>query len=76
MLFDINWNPKTFIFISIGSNWEFKWHSYLHRNVIIKPSIAQNFKANGSKDYQYKLKRKQKSYKIYKKKSEIIYKIS
>ena len=47
------------------------------KHVIIHCSIAQIFKANGIYDYCHKLKRKQKSYKMYKyKKSEIFYEVS
>ena len=55
MSLDINWSP-------------YNVNLYLHRKqlrfVIIQSSIAQNVKANGTYDRCYKLKRKQKFFKI------------
>ena len=43
------------------------------RHVAIQCVITQNFKANGTYHYSYKIKRKQKSYENYKNKKNLKY---
>ena len=56
MSLDINWNHWN---VPLHIQWK------LFRHVTIQCSIAENFKANGTKDFCYKLKTKQIS-KLYK----------